>query len=95
MHDVEKGKVKYARTIKPLPHDYKWNMSNIESVKATPCDEHASNNPEVIFQDRPEQPGDKDVSKKTKIASKIYIKGEDFMALGLTQGCPRCEYDAR
>ena len=95
LHDVEKAKVKYARTIMPLPDEHKWNMTNIESIRATPYDEHAGIPGEVVFQDRPEQPGDQDVPKKIKIARKMYIKAEDFGAVGRTVGCPKCDYEAR
>ena len=69
-------------------------MTGLESISATPFDQHAAQDPEVAFQERPETSGDKDVMKKSN-ARRLYIKGEDLRAFGYTVGCPRCTHERR
>ena len=58
-----------------LPDVLKWDMTGIESISATPFDQHAAHDPEVAFHERPETSGDQDVMKKSN-ARKLCIKGE-------------------
>ena len=94
VHCVERKAIRMARTIRCVPDESKWNAANIESVRVSPFDIHSVGEPGVVFQDRPAQPGDADLPKKTTVR-KIYIKGEDIRAFGFTIGCPKCDHDRR
>ena len=94
VHCVERKVIRMARTIRCVPDESKWNAANIESVRVSPFDVHSVGEPGVVFQERPVQPGDADLPKKTTVR-KIYIKGEDTRAFGFTIGCPKCDHDRR
>ena len=83
-----------ARTVKAIPDEAKLYAANVEAVRVLPYDEHTAREQEVIFQDRPEQPGDADVPKNRAVR-KLYIKGEDIKAFGLTKGCQKCDHELR
>ena len=83
LYDVDKKAVKHARTVKPLPEEHKWNVDIVESMRLTPFDQHIAKAPEVTFQERPEQPGDKEQGKKPQI-KKLYIKSDDLKRFGFT-----------
>ena len=34
--DIETGRVKHARTVRRVPEEERWNMSNIDGVKVVP-----------------------------------------------------------
>ena len=95
VHDVERKVVRMARTIKMVPDNMKWRPDDIEAVRVTPYDMHVTaSGPGVVFQDRPEQPGDADPARKITVR-KLYIKGADIAAFGFTVGCPKCDHDQR
>ena len=94
LYDVVNEVIKHARTVKLLPDELKWDVGKIEALRITPYDQHVVRAPEVSFQDRPEQPGDKELPKKNN-ARKLYLKAEDFKKFGFTVGCTRCDHDRR
>ena len=83
-----------SRTVKPQPDEAKWDATNGEAVRVSPFDEHTARAQEVIFRDRPAQPEDSEVPR-SRVVRKIYIKGEDIKAYGLTKGCPKCDHEVR
>jgi len=94
LFDIDKKKIRMARTVKPMPDEAKWDAANVEAVRMSPYDEHTARAQDVIFQDRPVQPGDGDLPRRRAVR-KIYIKGEDIKAFGLTRGCQKCDHELR
>ena len=77
-----------------LPDPLKWRAEDIEAVHVTPYDMHTASAPGVLFQDRPEQPGDADPARKSTVRT-LYIKSEDIRAFGYIVECPKCDHDRR
>ena len=61
-----------ARTIKLMPDEQKWSPENVEQLKITPYDEHKARDQGVAFQDREENPDDKDVPRAKQLARRLY-----------------------
>ena len=93
--DADRSSVYKARTIKLSPMELKWDMSTIESLRATPYGEHIAREQGVAFQDRADQDGDKDAPAKKQLSRRMYIKGEDLRVFGYTVGCARCDHERR
>ena len=87
--------VKYARTVKLVPDESKWDATLIEQLDKTPYSEHEGSGPDVVFQDRERRPEDDDIPRRVARSRHLYIKAEDIRAYGHTVGCPRCDHDRR
>ena len=85
--------VHHARTVLRVPEEQKWNLEMLQSVSATPFDEHQVREPEVVFR----QEGQKEEVAKPQavVARRVYIRAPDLEAFGHTRGCPRCEHELK
>ena len=79
------GRVRSAITVIRLATTLKWDAGLMQSVSATPYDQHVAPQPEVIF--KPDETA-KDMQVRLDertIARKVYIRQEDLLEFGYTR----------
>lgn len=83
------GRLRHARTIKPMPSTQQWSVDMLEQVDITPWSVHSKPPPHI----EPKEPSTEVPDPgRVPVVRRLYNRQTDLDEHGYTEHCPRCDH---